>query len=191
MIEITPPNRVYAQYAISEETKSWLNLSETVGQPLAVVADKCASSYDIDLNGGKQLDVIAAIVGTNRNYADTIELGTFQFNADGDHEFGDDNVQFSYPFVADDKELSDVYLRRIIKAQIQKNISSCSSDDILTALMLISDNAQFVRVIDNQDMTITVEYRGVIDDIAANLINNVPVIPLPACVNIKEFKKIT
>lgn len=190
MISITPPNRIYAQYSLSDETKTWLNLSHIVGSQIALAADACANSWGIDSNKGAQLDVIARIVGTTRGLADTIELGTYQFNKDGEHEYGDDENQFGYPSVAGDKDLSDEYLRRIIRARIQKNISSCSADDILSALMLISESAQFVRVIDNYDMTVTVEYSGVIDDIAENLINNMDLVPLPACVNIREFKKI-
>lgn len=190
MIDIKPPQRIYNQYIDKPKIVLWLESSYLIGNSICLAANQVSLSYGIEFNVGKQLDIIADIVGTSRRYADTLQLGVQQFNDKGDSEFGNPDAEFSEPNVVSDPALSDNYLRRIIKAKIQQNISTSTCDDILTALRLISVDADFVRVVDNQDMTITVEYAGTIDPIAVNLINNANIIPLPQCVSVFDFIKV-
>lgn len=189
-INCTPPNRVYNQYQGKTKLNQWFDSTLSVSQSICDASNAVKSSYSIDDNGGAQLDIIGRIVGKSRGFIDTIELDVIQCNSDGEHECGDSEAQCSQTSVAGDAALSDMYYRLILKSKIAKNNNTCTSDDILKAMKAISPAANFVRVVDNYDMSITIEYNGVIDDVTADLLRGGDIVPLAQGVSLKEVIKV-
>ncbi len=190
MIDCTPPNRVYNQYQGKTKISQWLGSTLAVGQSICDASNAVKNSYSIDDNEGSQLDIIGRIVGKSRGFIDTIELDVVQCNSDGDHECGDSLAQCSATSVAGDAALSDMYYRLLLKSKIAKNNNTCTSDDILKAMKAISPAADFVRVVDNYDMSLTIEYAGVVDDVTADLLRDGDIVPLAQGVSLKDVVKV-
>ena len=179
MIDCKPPERIYNQYRRKPKAVDWLNLSWTVGEQICDASNAVKNSYDIDSNEGEQLDVIGRIVVADREYADKITLEVYQLNTDGDYQCGDESVQCSETSVASDSKLSDEYYRLLLKAKIAKNNSDATSDSILAALKTIAPEADFQRVVNGQNMTMSVEFYGEITPIQRQLLVAGELVPVP------------
>ena len=165
-------------------------MSYTVGKSLCDASDAVSNSYSIDDNSGEQLNVIGRVLVETRGFIDTVKLDVYECNDDGDYECGDLSVQCSTTSIASDSELSDAYYKLLLKSKVAKNNNTCTCDDILKAIRIISPSANFTRVIDNYDMTVTIEYSGTIDSITEDLFIGAQIVPLPAGVSLRDVIKV-
>ena len=179
------PERVYFQYRSKPKAVAWFAISEQIGDELIAAYGAIRDSYDIDTATGAQLDIIAAIVGTDRSLTRGKVLDVAQFSADGieEEQFSNDGieeVQFSAGSIDDDTELDDEYLRRMIKWKIAGNNSSATIEDTLHALKIVMPDLK-VTVVDPEDMTFSLLFvdGDEPDEIDALILSIKDVVPRP------------
>jgi hypothetical protein len=154
------------------------------------------TAFDIDYAVGPQLDIIGKIVGMSRNIASAIQSEKFGFDTSTNAEgFADkfDSTRPSAPFLSKFEpaysglQLDDENYRKWLKIRIMANhaASTMVSDDKMT----VQEIAQIAfdglaEVIDNQDMTITVNVDSSFDSTITGLIESQKFLPVPAGVSI-------
>ena len=183
---ITAPDRVYAQYRNAPKAVAWYSIIPQITAELGLGLDQIRNSYDIDANVGEQLDVIGRIIVLTREIILNTELPVYQCDNE-DAECGDDEIQCSQPFVADDQELSDIYFRSLIKAKVQKNNSDATIEGVLDAVSLILPTSGTLRLIDPETMAFTIEFYGLINDVERALLLSGLIVPKPQGVRFGGF----
>lgn len=180
-------NKLYSQYRDKPKAVSLSNIPLDFREQIVSACDFVENSYDIDSNGGEQLDVIGRIVDKDRGFIETIVFDVYQMNSDGDYEMGDSEVQMSPLTAAGDSDLNDDYYRYLLKSKIIKNNSDATIDDILTAINVAIPGIDATRLIDGEDMTFSIEFYGSIDAIARDLLLAGELIPRPQGVKFRGF----
>jgi len=181
------PDRVYAQYRNAPKALAWYGITPSIAAKICDASDDVQLMYDIDLNVGRQLDIIGTIVVINRSILADIILEVFECNGDGDFECGDTEVQCSETSVINDAQLSDEYFRTLLRSKIAKNNSDSTADDILTAVSLITPNTPWERLNDPGDMSFSLETYSALTDIERTLILTKDIIPKPQGVRFSGF----
>lgn len=174
------PNRIYAQYADKPKTVAWYNITPTVAQPLFDTFDAVRMSYDIDTAVGAQLDVIGRIVVIDRGFESLVvfEPDTY-FGGEGDAcQFGGIDSQFESTGMMVGEEVSDTIFRVLIRAKITKNNNDATLDGIASALSFITESSP-IRVVDNENMTMSVSFGSELTDIERFVFNTFDVVPRP------------
>lgn len=180
-------DRIYAQYRNKEKAVRWYRIPVKLGTKISDVATLVRTSYNIDASYGAQLDVIGRIVGMSRTFVNNVQLypGLFA-NPDG-AEFGDPDSIFSAAFIDEDFDISDKLYRILIRSKIIKNNSDASIESILKSVNFLLPNAQVVRLVDNEDMSFSIEFYGQITELERWILLNVAVIPKPQGVFFNGF----
>lgn len=181
------PDRVYAQYQSKGRAKAWYEVTPSVAQAIYDAAKKVKSSYDIDSNEGEQLDVIGRIVVMDRSVIADITLPIYESNSEELFECDDSEVQCSMPTVGADIDLSDEYFRTMLKSKIFKNNSNSTIEDILTAFDRVFSSDGILRLIDNNDMSYSIEFYGELSPIERILLLTKDLMPRPQGVRFSGF----
>lgn len=174
------PNRIYAQYADKPKAIAWYNITPTMAQPLFDTFDAVRMSYDIDTAVGAQLDVIGRIVVIDRGFESFVvfDPDTY-FGGSGDAcQFGGIDSQFESTGSVLSQEVSDAIFRVLIRAKIAKNNNDATLDGIASALSFITESSP-IRVVDNENMTMSVSFGSELTDIERFVFNTFDVVPRP------------
>lgn len=181
------PDRIYAQYRNKPKARAWYDITRSIGDELADAANAVALSYDIDGNSGEQLDVIGRIVVTDRNVLLDTKFTVYQCNDAGENQCGDTAVQCSPLSLVQDQGLSDEYFRVLLRAKIAKNNSDATLDGIIDACTIITPNAPWFRMSDNEDMSFSLENYNELTPIELSLLTTEGLIPKPQGVRFNGF----
>lgn len=174
------PNRIYAQYADKPKAVAWYNITPAMAQPLFDTFDAVRMSYDIDTAVGAQLDVIGRIVVIDRGFESFVvfDPDTY-FGGSGDAcQFGGTDSQFESTGSVLSQEVSDAIFRVLIRAKIAKNNNDATLDGIASALSFITESSP-IRVVDNENMTMSVSFGSELTDIERFVFNTFDVVPRP------------
>lgn len=174
------PNRIYAQYADKPKAVAWYNITPNMAQPLFDTFDAVRMSYDIDTAVGAQLDVIGRIVVIDRGFESFVvfDPDTY-FGGSGDAcQFGGIDSQFESTGSVLSQEVSDAIFRVLIRAKIAKNNNNATLDGIASALSFITESSP-IRVVDNENMTMSVSFGSELTDIERFVFNTFDVVPRP------------
>lgn len=174
------PNRIYAQYADKPKAVAWYNITPTMAQPLFDTFDAVRISYDIDTAVGAQLDVIGRIVVIDRGFESFVvfDPDTY-FGGSGDAcQFGGIDSQFESTGSVLSQEISDAIFRVLIRAKIAKNNNDATLDGIASALSFITESSP-IRVVDNENMTMSVSFGSELTDIERFVFNTFDIVPRP------------
>jgi hypothetical protein len=186
-LSTTPSNRIYAEYRTKPKTVQWYNITQSIGDDnLKQAFADIATSYDIDSNSGEQLDVIGRVVVQDRNVNFTIDPGGVQFG-DGDAEFGDLDAEFSSIALSGAVTLTDIEYRLFLKSKIQRNNTSATIDEIITAVNTLLSNATVTKLNDNEDMTFDLEITGTLSGTEESLLKSDGFVPTPQGVSYAGF----
>ena len=183
-------NKLYSQYKSGANANGLSNIIKSFSDQIVDVCKDLESSYSIDLNAGEQLNIIGRIVDRDRGFVQSTLLSVFECNDDGDNECGDLDVQCSDLSIASDAQLNDSYYKDLLKGKIAKNNSDVTIDDILYVVNTSFPEIDAIRLIDNEDMSFSIEYTGFIDATTEILINSGVIIPTPQGVKFTGFTKV-
>jgi hypothetical protein len=133
---------------------------DAMGTPLVYIQNiikSLVSSFDIDTATGNQLDIVGQWVGIPRKISVPI-FGVY-FSWDSTSDEGWDNGVWKAPNDPDSgfTILPDDLYRRVIRAKVMANKSCGCASDIYLILSEIISGASIVKVVDNQDMTVTIQ----------------------------------
>lgn len=151
-----------------------------MAQPLFDTFDAVRMSYDIDTAVGAQLDVIGRIVVIDRGFESFVvfDPDTY-FGGVGDAcQFGGIDSQFESVGEVLSQEVSDAIFRVLIRAKIAKNNNDATLDGIASALSFITESSP-IRVVDNENMTMSVSFGSELTDIERFVFNTFDVVPRP------------
>lgn len=175
------PNRIYAQYRSKPKLEAWYAITYSLAQQLGTAAQAVRVMYNIDSAQGEQLDVIGRIVVLPRDFLGVISMTPVMCAAAENNpaEFGDESAMASALAVDQDMDMSDELYRLAIKSKIIRNNSQTTIDDILVGIKFMLPNIGDVRLIDNEDMTFSIEYTGEVSDLENWALVNASLIPKP------------
>ncbi len=88
------------------------------------------------------------------------------------------NIQWESSGQTVNDTVSDAIFRTLIKAKIAKNNSDATLDGVVDALLYIT-NAAPIRVVDNEDMTMSLSFGSELDDITRFVLNTFDIVPRP------------
>lgn len=180
------PDRIYAQYRNQPKAVDWYAICRTLGGEIDAAAAAVRGIYNIDTAVGAQLDIIGRIVVVSRAFVGNIPLTVSQFG-DPDAEFGDLDAVFSETNLNQDSQMSDEFFRLVIRAKIVKNNSDATIESILKGVTFLIPNADVVRVIDGEDMSFSIEFRGNLTSLERYALLNAKLIPKPQGVRFNGF----
>lgn len=172
--------RIYAQYADKPKAVAWYNITPAMAQPLFDTFDAVRMSYDIDTAVGAQLDVIGRIVVIDRGFESFVvfDPDTY-FGGSGDAcQFGGIDSQFESTGDVLSQEVSDAIFRVLIRAKIAKNNNDATLDGVVSALSYITSSSP-IRVVDNEDMTMSVSFGTTLNEIERFVFNTFDVVSRP------------
>lgn len=181
------PNRIYAQYRNQPKAVAWYEIAIKMGSPLDSAAEAVRKSYNIDTATGDALDSIGRIVVAPRSYIGTLPMNPGQFALLDGSEFGDEDAVFSALTIDQDAQLSDELYRLVIKAKIVKNNSLATIDDVLGSMNFLLPYADALRLIDNEDMSFSIEFYGEITSLQRFALLNDLLVPKPQGVRFRGF----
>lgn len=181
------PSRIYAQYRNKPKTVAWLEIVKRLAYQLSDTAEALRRVYEIDTATGEQLDIIGRIVVVPRSFIANAQMNPGMFAEPDGAEFGDESAIFSALTIDQDAQMSDDLYRLAIKSKIVKNNSSATIEDILVGMNFLLPNAQVLRVIDNEDMSFSVEFYGTITELERWALLNSTLVPKPQGVRFNGF----
>tara|TARA_R110002033_G_scaffold64766_2_gene115659 strand:+ start:2327 stop:2968 length:642 start_codon:yes stop_codon:yes gene_type:complete len=186
-----PNKRIYAQYADKPKAVQWFNITPDIADEFETVYEMVRNSYDIDANSGEQLNVIGRIVDIDRSFeADVFYTADTRFGAGNKaSRFGGVSARFNNNGKTISDEVSDAIFRVLIKAKIAKNNSDATLDGIVHALSYIT-NSSPIQVIDGEDMTFSVVFGTVLNDIERFVFSTFDVVPKPQGVKFTGYTEI-
>lgn len=171
------PDRIYAQYRNKPKAKAWYGIVPTLGLEICTAFEQIRTSYDVDKAVDEQLDVIGRIVVIDRSYESSVEWDSLLWGQPV-AQWGGVNIQWESTGLVVNDTVSDAIFRTLIKAKIAKNNSDATLDGIVDALLYIT-NAAPIRVVDNEDMTMSVSFGSELDDITRFVLNTFDIVPRP------------
>lgn len=179
--------RVYAQYRNKPKAKKWYDITRQLAYNLSSTAQALRVMYNIDNAQGVQLDILGRIVVVSRNYIEHVDLQPELFAEPDGAQFGDESAVFSEKNIDADAQMSDDLYRLVIKSKIIKNNSDASAESLLYGINFLLPNANIVRVTDNEDMSFSVEFYGLITPLERWALLNATLIPKPQGVRFNGF----
>lgn len=187
--ESDAPDRTYAQYRNKPKAKAWYEITRFLAYKLSKPAEVIRLLYSLDIAQGAQLDIIGRIVVMPRNFTGFIALNPAIFASAENNpgEFGDESAIFSALSIDQDSQMSDDLYRLAIKSKIIKNNSLSTIEDILFGINFLLPNANVLRVVDNEDMSFSIEFYGKISELERWALLNSNLIPKPQGVKFNGF----
>lgn len=186
-----PNNRIYAQYADKSKAVEWFNIVPDIGDELSTAFESVRNSYDIDTNSGEQLNVIGRIVGIDRSFESSVFYkADTRFGAGNKaSRFGGVGARFNNNGSTISSDVSDSIFKVLIKAKIAKNNSDSTLDGIVHALTYITNSAP-IQVIDDEDMSFSVVFGTVLNDIERFVFDTFDIVPKPQGVKFSGYTEI-
>lgn len=199
MIEkITYSNEVVARliqlYRDKPNFRALLELYGTVAQEIEDTVFNMLLFRDVETAIGAQLDVIGRIVGQSRTIANASPFVFFGY-LDGVTpdasigSFGDnanaatgERYRSEEESTAGDVELADPEFRLFIKARILKNHTNGTNNEIIEALVLLSETQNFDYI--ESKMQVDVNFWGTISSTTLDLLQSFDLLPRPAGVGL-------
>jgi len=149
------------------------------------------AEFDLDMARGKQLDILARIVGVNRTVDNVIPKMFFGFSEDPlSLTFGDGEFYTLSESAYTSTELSDSDLRFFIKAKIINNYTDGvlhGVDGIQEAILFLFGNMGYI--VDNKDMSMTLYVSNGIREDRISYVKSLGLLPLPQGVRLKAVIK--
>ncbi len=179
------PNRTYHQYRKYRKLIQWLDIIPKISQEIYVSAEKIRASYDIDLNSGKQLDVIGRIVVLPRFVSALVENDYTEFGNESD-EFGANRSEFGAIYGSEDTVFSDGLYKTLIKAKIHKNNREATTDSIIEAAGIIAPENQ-CTVADNGDRSISLIFENQLTEIQRLIFTSFNILPIGHGIRIADI----
>ena len=175
-----PNNRIYAQYADKPKAVQWYNITPSLGDEISSAYELVRNTYDIDAAVGAQLDVIGRIVVIDRGFESFVVFDPdCRFGAGNKaSRFGGLSARFNNRGATLSQEISDAMFRVLIRAKIAKNNSDATLDGVVDALSYITTSSP-IRVVDNEDMTMSVSFGTTLNEIERFVFNTFDVVPRP------------
>ncbi|MBL4589698.1 MAG: DUF2612 domain-containing protein [Alphaproteobacteria bacterium] len=183
VISSVPGPRVYAEYRTKPKNVKWYNIVPTIAESnLQKMFGDIAKSYDIDTNVEEQLNIIGRVVVQSRVVAFPVSVDPEEFG-DTDVEFGDEVLaEFGGLTFTNSVTLTDEEYRPFLKSKIQRNNTSATIDEIMTAVNTTLSNAKVEKLIDNEDMTFSLVLSGSLTATEVSLLASANFVPRPQCV---------
>lgn len=187
-----PLRRVYTQYRNKPSFVTWIQVCTTLGTDLYQTALQLRKSYDVDTVSTELLNIIGRVVVMPRGYLSPVDLTPPMVAAAENEpwEVGEDSQQLSALSSDQDTSMSDDFYRLGIKAKIVKNNTDVTIENLLSGVSFLLPDADVKRVVDNEDMTFSIEYAGTITDLELYVFSNSSVIPTPQGVKFTGFIKV-
>lgn len=187
-----PLRRVYAQYRNKPSLVAWMQICTTLGSQIYQTALLLRKSYDVDTVSQELLNIIGRVVVLPRGYLAPVDLNPPMVAAaeNTPWDVGMDDQQLSALSSDQDTSMSDDLYRLGIKAKIVKNNTAATIEDILFGANFLLPDASVKRVVDNEDMTFSIEYTGTITDLESYALSNASLIPTPQGVKFTGFVKV-
>ncbi len=180
-------NQLYAQYKGLTRAEQLAQMPATYREQFVSVAESIALSYDWQSVGGTALEIVGSIIGRDNSTLSSIKFDVIECNSDGDFECGDESAQCSYLDITEDSTLSDEYYRIIIAAQIAKNNSDATIDDIITILNNAVPNINVYKLNDGENMSFSIEFSGTITEVERYFLLSGDIVPTPQGVRFNGF----
>jgi hypothetical protein len=180
-------NQLYAQYKGLTRAEQLAQMPASYREQFVSVAESIGLSYDYYNVGGEALDIVGSIIGRDRSTLASIKFDVYECNSDGEFECGDESAQCSYLSLTEDSELSDEYFRIVIAAQIAKNNSDATIDDIISIMNITIPSIEVYKLNDGEDMSFSIEFSGEISDIERYFLISGDIVPTPQGVQFKGF----
>jgi hypothetical protein len=174
---VISPNRTYAQYADKPKAVAWYGIVPTVATDIYNVYEQVRNTYDIDTQSGEQLNVIGRIVVIDRSFESQLYWDPLQWGSTTS-QFGGVGMQWTTSGTEINNTVSDAIFKVLIKAKISKNNNESTLDDIVEALEFITGVTP-IRVVDNEDMTMSVSFGAPLNSTVRQVLNNFDIIPRP------------
>ena len=187
-----PLRRVYAQYRNKTKTVQWIQICPQLGVGIYQTSLFLRKSYDVNNVTGELLNIVGRVVVLPRSYVSPVNLNPPMVAADNDDpwDVGDDSQQLSGITTDSDTTMSDELYRLGVRAKIVKNSTSATIEDVLSGASFLLPDASPVRVVDNEDMSFTIEYTGVITELESYALTNSSLVPTPQGVKFNGFVKV-
>lgn len=183
-------DRIYAQYRTKPKAVKWYEITKRLSDGLAGPAWTVRRSYDIDRNSGELLNVIGRIVVVGRNFIAQPELFPGLFDLTDGDEFGDEDAMFSELSVAQDGMMSDDLYRLVIKSKIAKNNGNATFESILDSVSLLLPKITDIRIVDDDNGSFYIEYRGVMTNLEKWALTNNDLVPRPLGITFTGFVEV-
>lgn len=187
-----PLRRVYAQYRNKPSLVAWMQVCTTLGADIYQTAQLLRKSYSVDDVSGELLNIIGRVVVLPRGYLAPVNLNPpmVASAANTPWDVGMSDQQLSALSTDQDTAMSDDLYRLGIKAKIVKNNTAATIEDVLFGANFLLPDANVQRVVDNEDMTFSIEYTGIITDLESYALSNSSLIPTPQGVKFTGFVKV-
>ena len=187
-----PLRRVYAQYRDKPKLVAWMQICTTLGADIYQTAQQIRKSYDVDTVSNELLNIIGRVVVLPRNFIAPVSLNPpmVASAANTPWDVGMDDQQLSELTTDSDSGMSDEIYRLGIKAKIVKNNTNATIEDVLAGAAFLLPDANVVRVVDNEDMSFSIEYTGTITDLQSYALTNASMVPKPQGVTFNGFVKV-
>jgi hypothetical protein len=187
-----PLRRVYAQYRNKTKLVAWIQICTLLGADLYQVAQIIRKSYDVDNVNNEMLNVIGRVVVLPRSFLSPADLNPPMVASSENNpwEVGDTSEQLSGLTTDSDSSMSDEFYRLGVRAKIVKNNTSATIDDILAGASFLLPNAKIVRLVDDEDMSFTIEYTGNITELESYALANSSLVSTPQGVKFNGFVKV-
>lgn len=184
-----PLRRVYAQYRNKKSIVAWLQICTSLGNSLYQTSLVLRKSYNISNISGELLNIVGRVVVLPRTFLAPVLLNPPEVASVNNipWDVGDETQQLSSLSIDSDSGMSDSLYRLGLKAKIVKNNTFATLEDVLSGASFLLPDANVLRVVDNEDMTFTIEYSGIITDIEKYAIANASMIPTPQGVKFNGF----
>lgn len=181
-------NRVYAQYRTHQPTVDWYNITNQLSQELRTAYGDISNSWDIDNNVGEQLNVIGRVLVQPRVVLSPVAQNEIEFGDSVNAEFAlNTGAEFTPLFVDEPFELNDDEYKLVLKAKALKNVSNLTIDSIVEIINTVLENASVSNLIDNENMTFSLEIAGTLSVAEQMLLNSTDFVPPPQGVRYLGF----
>ena len=187
-----PLRRVYAQYRNKSSLVAWMQVCTTLGSSLYQTALELRKSYNTENVSDELLNVIGRVVVLPRRFIAPVALHPPMLATlpNSPWQVGNKSQMLLALSSDQDSSMSDELFKLGIRAKIVKNNSAATLEDVLFGANFLLPDANVLRVVDNEDMTFTIEYSGEITDLESYALSNATMVPTPQGVKFNGFVKV-
>lgn len=185
-------NRVYRQYRNKTKVSAWFEICKKMGDPIYQTSSFLRKSYNVTNVSGELLNIIGRIVVLPREFIAPVGLTPPMCATalNSPWEVGASDQQLSGLSTDSDVKMSDEIYRLGLTSKIIKNNYNATFEDILNAVTVMLPKANVLRIIDNEDMSFSIQYNGEITDIQSYVLSWSPLLPKPQGVKFNGFIKV-
>ena len=191
-LEAKALSRLIWQYQNGAKMKAWLTTLPGIAEErLNQAARDIAALVNVDEAEGEALNICGRIAQIERPVIPEPQLADVTYLtalADDPPSMADDGSQLMSLDYAIPLEAQDYLYRRLIKSKIAINNSDVTIDEFSRALAFAAGlEPESVKVIDYQDMTFSVVFGVMLDEITRYVFSNYPFVPRPQGVKLLGY----